>query len=181
MSFACKSKQDKTDKKPFFPVLSFIKSQVAHIDTSLYSIKKIIYIDSVRSDTEYIHRENFRSIARDFLEIPDLAEKKYRSRFIEESMFDESMNRVILTYKPVNREKEEITVQEVLISPGQGTEDKVMSIIIDRVISNRDGYLQKNMLWQVDRYFQVTTTLQKPGQPETITIMKVTWNEEETE
>jgi hypothetical protein len=37
------------------------------------------------------------------------------------------------------------------------------------------------MLWQVDKSFQVTTTAQKPGQPETTTIMKISWGENEDE
>jgi len=37
------------------------------------------------------------------------------------------------------------------------------------------------MLWQVDKSFQVTTTAQKSSQPETITIMKVSWGENENE
>lgn len=96
-------------------------------------------------------------------------------------MFDESMNRVIFSYRPVNPSKEEIQGQEVLISPNLASGDKVTSIIIDRVISDRNGYLEKNLLWQVDQYFQVTTTEQKPGEPEKVTIVKVTWNEAEEE
>lgn len=175
---ACKKK--KKDSESFFPVLSFIKSQIAHVDTSLYSIKKIIYTDSVHTDTIYVPREEFRGLAKDFLGIPDLTEKKYKNRYREEKMFDETLNRVIITYKPENQDKEELQDQEILITPDPSG-DKVNSIIIDRIINNRDSFLQKRMLWQVDQSFQVTTTMQKPGQPETITTMKVTWNEKEEE
>ena len=178
---ACNQKKDDKGSEAFFPVLSFIKSQVAHIDTSLYAIKKIVYIDSIHSDTTYIHRDLFRQLAKDFLDIPDLVEKKYKKRYREEKLFDETLNRVIITYKPENPDKEELQSQEVLIAPNLATGDRVTSIIIDRVISNRDSFLQKNMLWQVDQYFQVTTTMQKPGQSETITILKVAWNEKEEE
>ena len=91
------------------------------------------------------------------------------------------MNRVILSYKPKDPDKEEIQKEEVLITPNIATGDKVNSIIIDRLVSNRDGFLQKKMLWQVDKSFQVTTTTQKPGQPELTTTMKVTWNEKNDE
>ena len=47
---ACKS-DEKEKKEPFFPVLSYLRSQVADIDTSLYSIMKLDYIDSTRTDT----------------------------------------------------------------------------------------------------------------------------------
>ena len=183
LSGACKQKNSDTDqnqKESFFPVLSFIKSQVAHVDTSLYPIKKIVFTDSIHSDTIFVPREEFRSLAKDFLEIPDLTDKKYKNRYTEEKLFDEQMNRVIISYKPQNPDKEEVQKQEVLIAPGP-TGDKVSSIIIDRLISNRDSFLQKTMLWQVDKSFQVTTTAQKPGQPETTTIMKISWGENEDE
>ncbi len=173
----CKQK-DKDEKEKFFPVLSYIKSQVAHVDTSLYSIKKIVFTDTIHSDTTFIPRKEFRNLAKDFLEIPDLAEKKYKKRFTEEKLFDESLNLVIISYKPVNADKEELQKQEILITPNPSG-DKVTSIIIDQTTSNKNGFLEKKMLWQVDKSFRVTTITQKPGQPETTTIMKVSWNEEE--
>ena len=177
---ACKQKKIENNEK-FFPVLSFIRSQVVSVDTSLYSIKKIVYTDSLHSDTEYIKREAFRVLAKDFLDIPDIADKKNSSRFVEERSFDETLNRVILSYKPIDPDKEELQKQEVLITPDAAAGDKVTSIIIEKVISDSNGFLQKNMLWQVDQSFLVTTIRQKPGQPETITTLKVTWNERDYE
>ena len=175
---SCKQKKEtKPESERFFPVLSFIKSQVAQVDTSLYSIKKITYIDSIRSDTVYYPREQFRELAKDFLNIPDLADSKYEDRFIEKEDFDETLNRVIITCEPINPEKEEIQRQEVLIRPDPSG-DKVTSIIIDHVISNKDSSVQKRMLWQVDKSFQVTTIRQLPGQPETISTIRVIWNED---
>src|SRR6185295_9332188 len=170
LALSCKRKKNaennQDQQESFFPVLSFIKSQVAHIDTSLYPIKKIVFTDSTHSDTFFVPREEFRNLAKDFLEIPDLTDKKYKDRYKEEKLFDETLNRVIITYKPQNPDKEELQKQEVLIAPDPSG-DKVNSIIIDRVISNKDSFLQKNMLWRVDKSFQVTTTAQKSGQPET--------------
>ena len=180
LSFACKQKKSNSDQnqnESFFPVLSFLKSQVAHVDTSLYPIKKIVFTDSIHSDTIFVPREQFRSLAKDFLDIPDLTDKKYKSRYTEEKLFDETLNRVIISYKPKNPDKEELQKQEVLIAPGSSG-DKVNSIIINRLISNKDSFLQKNMLWQVDKSFQVTTIAQKPGQPEITTIMKIIWGED---
>jgi hypothetical protein len=182
-SIACKQKNsdpDQNQKESFFPVLSFIKSQVAHVDTSLYPIKKIVFTDSTHSDTIFVPREEFRRLAKDFLDIPDLTDKKYKKRYSEEKLFDEQLNRVSITYKPENSDKEEVQKQEVLIKPDPSG-DKITSIFIDRVINNRDSFLQKTMLWRVDKSFQVTTSAQKPGQPETTTIMKVTWGEDEDE
>jgi hypothetical protein len=175
--FACKQKKTEDKNESFFPVLSFLQSQVADIDTSLYSIMKIVYIDSLHSDTSWVNREEFRGLAKDFLAIPDIASKKYKKLYAEEKLYDESMNRVILSYIPIKSDKAEIQKQEILITPDVAIGDKVSSIIIDLVVSNKDGSLQKKMLWRVDQSFQVTTISQKPGEPEIISTLKVTWNE----
>lgn len=172
---ACKQKKEEDKSENFFPVLSFLKSQVAHIDSSFYTIKKISYIDSIHTDTLYVKREEFRGLAKDFLDIPDLSDKKFKKLYTEEKLYDASLNRVILTYKPLNPDDEEIQKQEVLISPDEAAGDKVRSFIIDRVMVSKDSSVQIRMLWQVDESFQVTTISQKPGQPETIYTLKVTW------
>lgn len=173
--WSCKEKKE--DKK-FISIVSLIKNQVAHIDTSLYPIMKIDIIDSLHSDTTHIRREDFGMIAKDFLEIPDLSIQKVAQKYKEEPpRYDELINRVIICYTPIEPEKEEIKKQEMLVTPS-GTGDKVNNIIVIREISNRDSFLQKKMLWQLDKYFQIVTTRQLVGQPEKTSIMKVTWNED---
>ncbi|MEP6699926.1 MAG: hypothetical protein ABJA85_01360 [Bacteroidota bacterium] len=175
---ACRQKKKEEDKK-FISVLSLIKKQVAHVDTSLYSIIKVVYTDSLHIDTTYIPRENFETIAKDFLDIPDLSDRKVAKRYKEEpARYDELLNRVIITYIPLNPEQEEIKNQQLLVTPNQAAGDKVNNIIIVREISNRDSFLHKEMLWQMDKSFQVVTTSQKPGKPEIITTTKVSWNED---
>jgi hypothetical protein len=173
---ACKTKKKEPEKK-FISVLSLIENQVAHVDTSLYSIIKIVQNDSLPGDTIYIPREEFRAAAKDFLSIPDLSDKKVAKRYKEEAIFDETINRFIISYTPEDPGKEEIQKQELLVTPNTGSGDKVNNIIIDRVVSNRDSFMKQNLLWQMDRSFQVATTLQKPGKPEKTTTVKVVWNE----
>jgi len=177
--FSCKRKEKSKNEK-FFPVLSYIQSQVADIDTSLYSIRKLIYVDSLTTDTVYIHRKQFREAAKDFLTIPDISSSKYEDRYTEEKQFDETMNRVLLTYSPLKPEKEEIQRQEVLIKPDPSG-DKVTNIIINQIINTKDSSVQRRLLWKVDESFQVITIKQLNGQPETTSTVKVVWNENEYE
>ncbi len=176
---SCKEKET-TPKEDFFPVLSFLNSQVAKVDTSLNSIRKYVIVDSLTTDTLYIPREQFRDIARDFLAIPDLSESKYKDRYVEEKIFDEMLNSVLLTYTPIKPEKEQIQRQEVMIRPGP-SEDKITNIIINLSVDTKDSSVQKRMLWKVDQGFQVTTTRQLAGQPETTRTEKVIWGENEIE
>ena len=175
--FSCKQKVT-NDKEIFFPVLSFIQSQVVEIDTSLHSIRKFLTGDNLRADTTYLHREQFKEAAKDFLSIPDISSSKYEDRYTEAKQFDETMNRVILTYTPLKPEKEEIQRQEVLIKPDPSG-DKITNIIINRIVNTKDSSMQKRLFWKVDENFQVVTIKQLNGQPETTSIVKVVWGENE--
>jgi hypothetical protein len=177
---ACKQKKKNTLSEKFFPALPYIKSQVAHVDTSLYSIRKIVFVDSARNDTTYIRRENFREIAADFLNIPDISASQYEERYTEDKQFDETLNRVLLVYTPVKPEKEEVQREEILIQPDPSG-DKITTIIINTVASKKDSVIEKKMLWQVDQSFQVTTISQAKDGPETVSTYRVIWNESETE
>lgn len=173
---ACKSKEKKTDTS-YFPVLTVIKGQVNHVDTSLYQIMKFTPIDSVRTDTEYIRREDFRALAKDFLEIPDITEPVYQGRFEESRILDKDLNRVLITYIPNDPSKELIQRQEVLVIPSEGI-GTMDNVIVNYFSNTRDSSVEKKMLWKMNQYFQVTTIKQKPGMPETITTTKVVWNEQ---
>ncbi len=178
----CKSPdKEKEPEKKYISLQSLIEKQVAHIDTSLYSIRKVVITDSLHSDTTYIRREEFRLAAKDFLDIPDLSDPKIANRYNEESRYDSLIKRVVITYTPIDPEKEEVKKLEMLVSPeiAKDGNNKVTGIIVDRVRNNRNGYFAQNMLWRTDKSFLITTTTQKPGEEEVITITKVTWNEEE--
>ena len=178
LASSCKQKKKEEDKH-FISVVSLIKKQVEQVDTSVYNIIKTVYIDSLHIDTTYIRREQFADIAKDFLDIPDLSDKKVAKRYKEEpAVQDEMLNRVIITYTPINPDKEEVKKQELLATPVPGQEARVNNIIIIREISNRDSFLQKKMLWQLNKSFQIVTTSQKPGKPEVTSTTKVTWNED---
>lgn len=175
----CKNKKNTEEENPVsFPVLSFIKSQVAHVDTSLYPIVKIVTADSV-PDTTYIPREEFRAAARDFLEIPDLTDKKWKGLYTETRIYDESINRVIITYLPV-KDEYEVSRQEVLIIPGgDSPEGKVSSLYIDLNSVSANSSVTKKLLWLADESFQVVTITRQEGKPEQTVTTQVIWNRRE--
>ena len=173
---ACKQKERDGEKSAgFFPVLSYLKSQVAHIDTALYFIMKITITDSL-SDTTYIKREEFRGLANDFLNIPDLTEKKYKKMYAESKFYDESVNRVVITYA-AKEDDLELRKEEVHIITDPAGGDKVSTIILDKFISTRDSNVQKRLLWQVNERFQVVTSIEKLNQPDFTQTLKVIWNQ----
>ena len=169
---ACKQ----NDKRgpDFFPALSFIQSQVKNVDTSVYPLLKIVTVGS-QKDTVYLRREDFRKEAHDFLSLPDITARKWRKIYTETKMYDEDLNRVVLTYTRIDEEAE-IRRQEVTIEPSTQNGDRVKSIYIDEWLNEGDSTVQKRMTWKVDRGFQVVYITQKKGQPEKTETKEVTWN-----
>ena len=171
---SCNDKKENKNEKNFFPVLSFIKSQVAHVDTSVFRIIKIVKKDST-ADTSYLKREEFREAAKDFLTIPDISSEDLKDEYTETELFVEDLDQVALNYMPKEPNKE-ITRQEVMIKAGPDG-DKVQSIFINRVNNNKSGSIQKILFWEVDKQFRVITLTQLPDSPETKETVEVKWND----
>jgi len=174
---SCKNKKNNNGDQEdgsFFPVLSFIKSQVANVDSSLYRIIKIVHKDSL-ADTMFLKREEFKDAAKDFLSIPDISSEKLKDEYVETKLFDEDLEQVVLNYMPKKPDKE-ITRQEVMIKPDNDG-DKVKSIFIDRVNSNDDSTVHKILFWQVDKRFRTVTITQVPNKPEKKETIEVVWND----
>lgn len=178
-SSACKNEKKKSEKK-YISTLSLIKSQIAHVDTSLYSIIMIERKDSLPPDTTYIPREQFGEVAKDFTTIPDLNNSKVAKNFKEESLYDDAINRVTIVYTPIHEKDEEVQRQEVSVQPDPSG-DKIKSIYINKEIIKRDSSVKKIMLWEMDKSFQITTLLQKPATPETKIELKVIWADKKQE
>src|SRR6059058_4397880 len=153
----CKhKKKDKNENKgPYFSVVSFIQSQVKHVDTSLYRITKIESSDST-SDTTIIARESFRGVAHDFLDLPDITSAKQKENYDESSLFDEVLNNVLLTYTAKNPD-DEIRRETVMLEPDESGNSQVKTIIVNQMISAKDSTVEKDLTWHVDRRFQVVT------------------------
>ena len=172
---SCKNQKKDTEKEnqEFFPVLSFIKSQVAHVDTSVFRIIKIVQKDST-SDTTYLKREEFREAAKDFLIIPDIASDELKDEYTETKLFVQDLKQVALSYMP-KESNNEITRQEVMIKP-DANGDKVQSIFVNRTAESKNELIQKILFWEVDKQFKIVTLTRSPGQPEKKETVTVIWN-----
>lgn len=171
---ACKSgKKNGEEAVEFFPVHSYLHSQVAHIDTSLYPLRKITRQNG-QSDTVYITREQFRGEAADFLAIPDIASEKLKDDYTESRIYDDVLKRVLFSYTP-NEEDAPILRQDVTIEPGAAGDDAVKTIFINQLNDYRDSSVQKKMLWEVGRRFQVVTTVSQAGNTDKTRLLEVWW------
>jgi hypothetical protein len=168
------------DEKPentteFFPVTDYLKSQVKHVDTSLYRIIKIESANG-RSDTSFLKREEFRKVASDFVEIPDITAKKIKNDYAETQMYDESLQSIILTYTTSEIDNK-VQRQDVIL--GQANEDgnnDVSTIIVHTMENLKKTSIEKNMVWYVNKRFIIVTKTNTANQPEKIEKLEVIWN-----
>lgn len=172
--FSCKDEAKEESKEPFFPVRSYLQSQVAHIDSSVYRIIKITTLNGGK-DTAFLKREDFKTAAKDFLDIPDIAAKKWKDDYTETQIYDEEMQTAVLNYMPVDNGGE-IRRQDVFITPDQNG-DKVKTIFIERFLEEGDIPVRKLLTWEVDRRFKIVTIRSQDTKNEKIETVEVVWTE----
>ena len=165
----------KQKKNDVFPALDFIKAQVANVDTSIYSILKLVPKTDSTYDTTYVKRQEFRQLAKDFLETPDIS-KTLGGKYTEERMMNNDLGLAVLIATPKDQDLE-IRRQEVRIEPDPPN-DKIKSIYIEKVKNDKDTSITKRMTWYADRKFQIVTIIQRPNNQEKTSVMEVVWNQE---
>ena len=165
----------KQKKNDVFPVLDFIKAQVANVDTSVYSIVKLVRKTDSTYDTTYVKREEFGRLAKDFLETPDIS-KTLGGKYTEERMMNNDLGLAVFIATPKDEDLE-VRRQEVRIEPDPPN-DKIKSIYIEKVKNDKDSSVTKRMTWYADRKFQIVTITQRPNIEEKTSVMEVVWNQE---
>jgi hypothetical protein len=172
---ACKNKKKKENTESFFPVLSFLQSQVRGVDTSLYRIVRLEKQDG-QSNTTYISRNDFRSVSAPFLNLPDISSDELKDDYEESKIFEQASNQVILTYTTAEKDNE-IQREDVILGPGTNEFDKVETIIIHQVKNAGDSTVIRNMVWYVDKRFTIVTKTQKENKPDKVNTVEVIWND----
>jgi len=170
--FYCSCKKKKNDA---FPAIEFIKGQVADVDTSVYRILKLVSVTDSTYDTTYVKREDFKNLAKDFLETPDIS-KTFGGKYTEERMMNNELGLAVFIATPRDEDLE-VRRQEVRILPDPPN-DKVKSIYIEKLNGNKDSSILKRMTWYTDRKFQIITITQKKNEGEKTSVVQVIWNDQ---
>jgi len=159
----------------FFPVASYLRGQASHIDTSLYTL---IQVNKTAQtvDTVYIAREDFKKLVEPFTSLPEIASGKLQSKYTESRLYDEALDRFIITYTPKELDEDlEIQRQDVVITPNTGDGDNVESVYIERQLSRGDSTVQQKMSWEAATGFTIRTIIQKKNSPEKLQNTEVAW------
>jgi hypothetical protein len=162
-------------KKDYFPVLDFLKGEIAYVDSFPL---KIVQFRSAQGhkDSSIIQSAAFGELAKEFLS-PALEKQAFEKDFTESSFLDQTSQSLTFTYSTKN---DQIDVQrvDVLASPSLGF-DKVKSIYIEKVIRSKDSSVVEKMYWKSRSNFQIIRILELPGHPASTTQLKVVWDNRE--
>lgn len=167
------SKKEEELKEPPISVLSIIKGQLNHLDTSIYEVKKFETTNNV-TDSVYLKRGEIRTAAAPFLSLPEIADEKYNEKYAESRLIDAQQNTLNITSLATS-DTAEVQKQIIIVSLSPTSNSTVQSIFIDRYISRGDSTIQQKLFWEIDKYFSIGSIIEKENQPEKIHTTKVTW------
>ena len=170
--WSCKNKKlDST--KAYFSVVDYLKAEVKKMDTLPLHIIKITTANNTY-DSSVITKKEFHSYAKEFLELPDIASSDKMDDYSEANDFDEVLNNVLLMYT-AKQEDEQVRSQTIMMQPDDMGNTHVKTILVTAVQSGTDSTVTKNMTWHIDKRFQIVTKINKPGQPEKISTIMISW------
>lgn len=181
VAFVCSCKQHKkatsenisykNDSIPFYPIQSFLQSQIQQVIQTPYFIYKI-HTEGQQRDSTVITSQQFAMEAGLFTawSIGDTATKKY---YKEDAFSDESIQSITLSYTTHNRE---LPVQhaDVLLVPETR---KVKRIFMDLVQQAGDTTITYKLGWKVNHSYSIAKITHLPNGKEYNSQTTVVWNE----
>ncbi|HLK27772.1 MAG TPA: hypothetical protein VKT28_04275 [Puia sp.] len=167
-----KNGQEKKDeKKNFFPVNDYLKSEIQYVDSLPVGIKRYSTFGD-KTDTAYIQSPEFNLIAKDFV-CPELNPDIFEKEFSETSFIDETTHAATFTYATKNN-KLELQRVDVLAATGDGL-NKVSSVYLEKTIHKNDTLILKKLLWRTRTSFQIVTSTQISNQTPVVKQLKLVW------
>ncbi|HZH36958.1 MAG TPA: hypothetical protein VEX65_06775, partial [Flavisolibacter sp.] len=173
---SCKGKK-KTSGVPeedHFPVSSYLKGQLAQLDTSLSSFYKVETADG-KSDTVAIKNSEVRQYAADFAGLPDIGSKDLKDDYELTKEYDDILKALVFIY--TTKEKHPVRREDVVMKMEQDEQgrNEVQSVFVELWNEQNDTVVRKNMLWEPNKNFRITTVTEAGGAQKTKKL-QVFWN-----
>lgn len=164
--------EDKTEGA-FYPIGSFIRSQLLYIDSMPLAVIRYTTLEHVR-DTAIMEKKDFKAVATTFMN-PDIGSPELKSQYEETSFIDATLGTITLTY--LARHNDAVIKKADILLDQKNTH--VKNIYIEKTLPGTDSSVTKKMLWTANRNCQITTLIQKKGQPEKIMLERYVWDDRE--
>lgn len=172
---SCASSDTGKDKPEFIDVASYLKGQLAYMDTIPFAFEKTVLRDSVYTDTSFLTKQQVKEIVLAFL--PEEMEKKnFQKLYAETSFADASTNFITLTYEP--EEKKDLPVQRIDVYVNPETQE-IAKLFMVRKKDTRDSSLTQQLLWKHNKSCKLITTVYKANEQEKVLSEKINWNDTE--
>ena len=159
------------EKKDYFPVTDYIKSEISYVDSLPLRIVKYS-IRNGKKDSVFLNPAEFDQLAQQFLD-PSMEKAVFEKNFTETSFMDQTSQSVTFTYSRKDNQPG-IRRIDVLASPDIGI-DKVKSVYIEKTVVSKDSSIVQKMYWKSRRNFQVVTL--SPSSPQPPSQLKVVWDD----
>ena len=143
------------------------------MDTSELVYKKII-LSGNNSDTVDISKAEFKSYAKQFLDLPDIAAPNKADDYDNADDFDETLNNVLLMYT-AKKPEDEVRSQTILMQPDELGNTHVKTILVNSANDSNEVSIEKNMTWHINKRFQIITKENRANQPEKISTIIISW------
>lgn len=171
VGFSCNNKKkNNVDTSQYFPIRSYLQSQVKTLDTASYSFIRIETFNG-SSDTSILEREELKQYTWEFTDIPDLRNPEEGSDYNETKSFDSLMGRVFMSYT-AKKDDAEVTRQEITVLPALTGSDEIKTVYIEKLNSEKESTIDKKLFWEIGNFFSITTITQK-GNSDQVHKLKV--------
>lgn len=166
---------DTAEKKNFFPIRDFLKSEIAYVDST--PLKMTEYrIRNGKTDSSIIKIQEFDQLASAFM-LDDLDSARFEKRFDETSFLDQATQMLTFTYSTKDSSFGLRRV-DVLAEPHLDN-NRVKSIYLEVSSGNEDSLVLKKMYWRSKKSFSILQIYQ-PKSGEAITSQtKLVWDSSE--
>ncbi|MGN6435410.1 MAG: hypothetical protein ACTHMM_02715 [Agriterribacter sp.] len=160
--------------KQYYPIASYIESQLKYLDSVPLAIMHYTTINNV-TDTTIAEKKDFRnSVGAAFIQ-SDISGTEQKKKYDETSFIDATLGVITLTYTPRKNENDlPVSKIDVLLSQENSA---VKTIYIEKVLRGGDSTVLKKMLWKANKSCQVTSIIEKNSQPARTIQERFVWDE----
>lgn len=165
-----KEKKFEQQDKSFYPIGSFIRTELNMVDSLPIAVFKYTTRDQ-KADTQLITKPDFRKVAESFL-TPDITVDPLKKKYKETVFMDATINTVTFSYV-TDDASAEIRKIDVFINPET---DKVKNIYVEKMIRGGDSSITQKMIWIAGKHFQVSTLVTHKDKAEESLQEKYSWD-----
>ena len=163
--------QSDTTTKVYYPIASYIHSQVLYLDSVPLAIMKYTNSNN-KADTSITEKKDFATIAEAIVN-PDISSPGLKNQYEEVSFIDATLGTISLTYSAKN-DTASIRKADVLLKQDNS---EVSTIYIEKKITAADSVILKKALWTAGRNLLITTIVQYKNAPEKVVQEKYVWDD----